>query len=90
MVDRRKDERKAALEMALFIKNQNDLNKKIELALFGNENENGVVKDVKRMVAVFDSVGGFNKISVLILKGIIMLSASLTAGYYILHLIRGK
>ncbi len=57
MTERRKHDRKRDQEISLFIQNQNKLNQKIELALFGNENENGVVNDVKEMRAFFVPIG---------------------------------
>lgn len=82
---RKKDRRNAAREIAQFISNQNKLNLKIELALFGNENENGVVKDVKEMRAYFDPLGGFGKVSVVLLKSLILIAAAIGALYGIIE-----
>lgn len=88
MTERRRSERKTAAEITQFILNQNKLNEKIELALFGNENENGLVNDVKEMKSVFDSVGGAKKVTTTLLKGIILIGAAITAFYYVVDFIK--
>ncbi len=89
--ERRQRERRrnyASPKVFVFIENQAKLNEKIELALFGNENETGLVKDVKEMREVFNSVGGFKKVSALILKGLIVIGGAIGAFYIIIEFIK--
>lgn len=85
---RKKDRRNAAKEIAKFIVNQNQLNEQIKLALFGNDSENGVVKDVKEMRAFFDPLGGFGKVSIILLKGLILIGAAVGAIYVVLGFLK--
>lgn len=83
MTDRRKSTRRKS-EIEEFIKKQSELNDKITLALFGNENENGIVKDVKEMRQIFDDVKGAKKVSIALLKGLILLGGAIGAVYVII------
>ena len=94
-MSRRLSDHAVIKNMEKFMEQQGDLNRKqidfnskLDLALFGNETETGLVKDVKEMRQVFNSVDGFKKVSVILLKGMIIIGAAIGAFYVIVEFIK--
>lgn len=87
-MSRRFTDHKAFKDIQGFMKTQSELNAKIEKALFGEGEETGLVKDVKDMKAFFNSVDGFKRVSVILLKGIILIGGAIGGLYALIELIK--